>query len=665
MLKVPADWAYRAGARLHFEWVWDGRTVYLVQADEEFSWDGHDPKKEHESRQYNPVAFSPKCLKEVNEHDAERFDKIRNVFVYLKLKLPIAPLYILNDQDVIFKLSNGIISDGLRADITELVKGSLVIRTDIATSDLQEKQLLARQELKDATAALGWITSQSKKLIKSKHDSAFIFHNFIPAQSAAFALALPNEPIVQIESLWGLPEGLYYNSHDLYVVDTLKKDIELVSAAEIQRFLVHDQCNYKRFFVSTTPSGKWETLTLKPPYDWKGSLSLDDARIIACDSRRIAKAENHLVSIMWFVGVPPASYKRSAIPWYHEEIDISKSRPSSTGRKKTPFDKSYLIQSAKDVNDLKTGVKPVSAGDRIRVQPTEDSLLRDKDTLKEIGEIAKDKGAIIVLEGAVLSHAYYQLLQTEAIVEVVHPFIGFEERHAFNKLVRDRIPEIILQRGESVRTAVLEKQALVKALREKLVEEAYELLDANDMQSVRAELADVREVIDALVNKLNINEDDIKIEQAQKREERGGFEKGIVLVETENLPPTSKPIAVIESHLSGLQPTASDAKVMGEAEFRARTEIIERRTDRRISPGQIEIKANVSVPVTRSNTWFAETAEERIEGANGKVISGRVKGQRSGNQWNYEVSVWIDDTQLELILDSTPKTTVVSRSRRK
>lgn len=43
VLKIPADWAYRVNARLHFEWVWDGRTVYLVQADEEFSWDGHDP----------------------------------------------------------------------------------------------------------------------------------------------------------------------------------------------------------------------------------------------------------------------------------------------------------------------------------------------------------------------------------------------------------------------------------------------------------------------------------------------------------------------------------------------------------------------------------------------------------------------------------------------
>jgi predicted house-cleaning noncanonical NTP pyrophosphatase (MazG superfamily) len=666
VLKIPADWAYRAGARIHFEWVWDGRSVYLVQADEELSWDGHDPKEEHESRKYNQIVFTPKCLKRVSESDAERYGKIRNVFVYLQLNLPTAPLYILDDTNVIYELSRGTVPDSLRSDISDLVGGSLVIRTDIATSNLEERQFLARsQELKDVTTALNWIINQSKNLVKSKQQSAFIFHNFIPAQSAAFVYADPNVPFVPIESLWGLPEGLYYNSHDKYVVDTSKADIDLVSRDAISKFVVREKCNFKRFFVSTTPSGKWETLRLKPPFDWKGSLSHDDCRIIAYESRRIAKAEKHPVSIMWFIGVPPSAYKNSAIPWYHEEFDITKSRPSLATKTKTPFDKSYLIQNAKDVEDLKIGMKVGRPGDRIRVRPTEEALLRDKFTLKIIGELARDKGAIIVLEGAVLSHAYYQLAQTGAIVEVVHPFIGFEERHAFNKLVRDRVPEIIQERGESITTALLDSEALVRALREKLVEEAYELLDAKDMESVKSEIADVREVIDALVNKLNVNEDDIEKEQAQKREQRGGFAKGIVLVETENAPPTSKPLPNVESHLSGLQPVGNDTKVMGEAEFRARTEITERRTDRRVAPGQVEIKANVTVPVTRSSLWSAETAEERIEGVNGKIISGRIKGQRVGSQWNYEVSVWIDDTQLELPLGSMRRKMGKGKDRRR
>jgi hypothetical protein len=140
------------------------------------------------------------------------------------------------------------------------------------------------------------------------------------------------------------------------------------------------------------------------------------------------------------------------------------------------------------------------------------------------------------------------------------------------------------------------------------------------------------------------------VEQAIKREERGDFSKGIVLIETENAPLNSKPSIPVESQLSGFQIDSGGTKIMSSAEFRAKAEILDRRTDRRIAPGQIEIKASVSVPVTRNSIWTVQTAQERIENLNGKIISGGIKGQRIGGQWNYEVSVLIDDTQLELKL---------------
>ncbi len=224
VLKIPSDWIYQKKTRVHFEWVWNGRTVYIVQADEESEWHGHDPVEEHEARDYKAVEFKTRCLRRVTaeDHSAARFAKIANVFTYLKLNLPTGPLYILDDQGIIRQLSSGKIRTDLRADISEMVKGSLVIRTDLATDDLSAKQLLPRtQEVRQAPMALRWMVEQSKKLCKSEHDGAFIFHNFIPALSAAFAYADPKAPLVQIESLWGLPEGLYYNAHDKFVVDTV------------------------------------------------------------------------------------------------------------------------------------------------------------------------------------------------------------------------------------------------------------------------------------------------------------------------------------------------------------------------------------------------------------------------------------------------------------
>jgi predicted house-cleaning noncanonical NTP pyrophosphatase (MazG superfamily) len=650
-LNIPADWIYQKKTRVHFEWVWDGHAVFIVQADEESEWHGHNPVQEHEARNYKAIDLKPRSLRRVTAEDtsAARFAKIANVFTYLKLRLPTAPLYILDDQKAIRHLSNGKVPTNLQADISEMVKGSLVIRTDLATDDLRTRQLLPRtQEVRKTSEALRWMIQQSKTLCKVGYDGAFIFHNFIPALSAAFAYADPKAPIVQIESLWGLPEGLYYNAHDQFVVDTVKTDINAVTTDDVYKFSVRKKAYFKHFFVSTTPSGKWETLSLQQPYDWKQSLSDDGSRTIAFESRRIAQAEKHPVSIMWFIDVPPSVANRPLIPWYHEAAPAT--RPRETTRIKTPFDKFYVIRSVKDLDGLKNVVGVNTTAPRIRVQPVDEKLLRDRNTLKKIGEHAKATGAVIVLEGAVLSHAYYQLSSTGATVEVVHPFTGFEEHHDYNKLVRDKIPEHIRQRGESVTTAQLHDDALLMALKEKLVEEAYEMLDAKDQQSIIAELADIREVIDSLIQKLGVSEKDVAEEQAQKRQKRGAFSDGIVLVETESKPPTSK-LPDVQEHLKGLQPAAMDTKEVDEAEVRRRSELLDKKTDRRKIDGKVEIKASISIPVTRSTLWEAETLEERIESAQGKSVSGSIKGMRNGNRWNIEVSVHIDEAQLEMFKD--------------
>ena len=117
---------------------------------------------------------------------------------------------------------------------------------------------------------------------------------------------------------------------------------------------MREKKNCKRFFVSTTESGKWETLSLKPPFDWKSSLTSAECQTIAYESRRIAAAENRPVSVMWFIGVPPSVATSPAIPWYHEQVDVTLGRRTSTAlRKKTAFDRYYLIKCAKDLEELR------------------------------------------------------------------------------------------------------------------------------------------------------------------------------------------------------------------------------------------------------------------------------------------------------------------------
>jgi len=95
----------------------------------------------------------------------------------------------------------------------------------------------------------------------------------------------------------------------------------------------------------------------------------------------------------------------------------------------------------------------------------------------------------------------------------------------YNKLVRDKIPEIIQATGKKFDVHYATKEELLPLLETKLDEEAFEYLEAKNLE----ELADVMEVLFALANTLGYSEEDLINKRNAKREERGGFEKGIVL----------------------------------------------------------------------------------------------------------------------------------------
>ena len=97
-----------------------------------------------------------------------------------------------------------------------------------------------------------------------------------------------------------------------------------------------------------------------------------------------------------------------------------------------------------------------------------------------------------------------------------------------HKLVRDGIPGIIEAGGGRPVTRVLDQAGYRAALRAKLVEEAGEARTAPDRQ-LRAELADVLEVLRALAAAHGMSWQDVMAEAARKRDERGGFDQRMFL----------------------------------------------------------------------------------------------------------------------------------------
>jgi predicted house-cleaning noncanonical NTP pyrophosphatase (MazG superfamily) len=102
----------------------------------------------------------------------------------------------------------------------------------------------------------------------------------------------------------------------------------------------------------------------------------------------------------------------------------------------------------------------------------------------------------------------------------------------YNKLVRDKIPEIIKADGKECDTLIVSKEEKYKLLEAKLQEEVNEFLEDKNLE----ELADVMEVLFGLAEALGYSEEELLKVRDKKREERGGFKEGIVLKSVSGLP---------------------------------------------------------------------------------------------------------------------------------
>jgi predicted house-cleaning noncanonical NTP pyrophosphatase (MazG superfamily) len=99
----------------------------------------------------------------------------------------------------------------------------------------------------------------------------------------------------------------------------------------------------------------------------------------------------------------------------------------------------------------------------------------------------------------------------------------------YRKIVRDRIPEIIETAGKMARCEYVCKEEVVDGLEAKLSEELTEYLESHSIE----EMADLLEVMHGILYHKGIPWDELERVRQEKRVQRGGFEKGIRLLEVE------------------------------------------------------------------------------------------------------------------------------------
>ena len=99
----------------------------------------------------------------------------------------------------------------------------------------------------------------------------------------------------------------------------------------------------------------------------------------------------------------------------------------------------------------------------------------------------------------------------------------------YNKLVRDKIPEIIRKQGEVPVCRVLESEEYIACLEYKLDEEVGEYHRDRNAE----ELADILEVVFALADSIGCSREKLMEIYQCKHEARGGFRDRIFLVSKE------------------------------------------------------------------------------------------------------------------------------------
>ncbi|MBQ8749594.1 MAG: nucleoside triphosphate pyrophosphohydrolase [Clostridia bacterium] len=94
-----------------------------------------------------------------------------------------------------------------------------------------------------------------------------------------------------------------------------------------------------------------------------------------------------------------------------------------------------------------------------------------------------------------------------------------------NKLVRDKIPEIINSEGRTCKTRILDDAEFLDSFNQKLQEELQEYLDSGNVE----ELADLEEVIRAILDAKNISYSNFENIRKLKVQKRGAFKDKILL----------------------------------------------------------------------------------------------------------------------------------------
>jgi len=536
----------------HCEWAWDGKKVWIVQADPipPIIFTEAINKYIRESSK-DTITFKPKISDLCHFLNSKngKWKKLYRPIKFHNLGLPYADVYVLTGCNWNkSKLQN---YKNLLPDLFILCQKPVIIRSDISEFIQNEDIFLPTSPpTTDPTKIIEFMENIAEYFVKQKIDIenwAFLLANLIPAQASAMVHAKPEAEIIQIDALWGYPDGLSYYPHNTYFYWMNGK------IKEIKR--------YKSFCIMCMKE-KWDTLPINPPLDWGEILSRSEVELLAKWALKIANDIEDEVQFMVLTRINGLRGKDGCLPWHFNQFKIPHHIYESNPVEKLGL--KNIIRSIQDLEKLKIlGKSEKLNGFTIQPEP---EMLRNPEFLEEAAKFAFRYDIPIYFEGSLLGHAYYQMVKTGARV------IALEEVHApielkkYDKIVRDLIPTIIHRAGGFAHVRTLNVDEAKILLVQKLIEESYEAWQSKNNNDLLSELADILEIINALKELMKVTDEELENIRRKKKEKRGGFQNLIYLEETINqnfeligTDPNKIPLFFEEDLMSIIKPVKSNS----------------------------------------------------------------------------------------------------------
>lgn len=511
--------------RVHIEWLWDHQQIWIVQCDQEEICQG-DPPGSRWLAHRSPSSTGPLQVLSPALEAKQVWPKTQAVRTFHGCNLPIGHVFVLEDERILERLASDVVSETLRKDLESLLDAPILIRTDYSERVLSFGMLLPRTgAVSSLDAAITFLCENAKQNIGqgiATSDFCFTLHQFIAARGAAFSFSKPEVSRVYIDSTWGGPDSLSFYPHDSFEVDTR------------DRTIVGKKVRCKTHYLDMDADGKWVEVRSGEPWDWKPSLTDEELFEIADGACRVANHLGKTVEIMYFTGAKRESGRSICLPWFCTD-KVASSITQTTGVRfsgrritvVTEDDAEWIAQRWKS-RELK---RPFS----IRLRP-EPELMRSKEFLEKVARVAMAADVAVELEGSILQHCYYVLRQKGVKVTCVDVLEETSAQRRFGKLVRDKIPLRIESHGEKPLYLNVTTEELLHLLKSKAVEEALELFWETDKTRIVEELTDLLEVVESASRLCDKSLEELSASAQSKRDERGGFEEGVVLLETRSVP---------------------------------------------------------------------------------------------------------------------------------